>query len=239
MPRFPISKESISNNNAIISGDDYKHIVRVLKLKKGDKITLFDSESKEYSGKIIDLKSKKVVVKIENSKKVQTESNININLFQSLPKGSKMDYIVQKATELGVKSIIPIVTHRTNYNKERKDRWTKIAIEACKQSGRTVPPAVEPLIDFNDLFSNHNDSKSKIILYENSENSLRNYLKNILQPVDNINIIVGPEGGFTSEEIEIAKNNHYIDLGLGPRILRTETASITLISIIQYEFSGF
>ena len=239
MPRFPISKESISNNTAVITGDDYKHIVKVLRLKKGDKIILFDSESTEYNGNIIELNSKKIVVNVQNSKQVHTESKININLFQSLPKSSKMDYIVQKTTELGVKSITPILTQRTNSNKDRNQRWQKIATEACKQSGRTIAPIVKPTICFNDLFSSYVDSDIKIILYENSKNSLRQYFKNASQPSADINIIIGPEGGFASKEVELSKKNNYKDIGLGPRILRTETASIALISIIQYEFDGF
>ena len=241
MPRFSIKKNIINNNTAIISGDNYKHIVKVLRLKSGDSLTLFDEDSMEYNGKIEKIDTKQITIIIENQILNNKESEIDINLIQALPnKSNKMDFIVQKATELGVKSISPVYTTRTNPSiKEKRNRWEKIAIEACKQCGRANPPAIYPITEIKNIYSNISTQSLNLFLYENSQNSLKNYFNNLLQLPGIINIIVGPEGGFTDEEVELAKNSNFHCLGLGPRILRTETACISAISILQFYFGDF
>ena len=129
---------------------------------------------------------------------------------------------------------------RTNPNiKEKNTRWEKIAVEACKQCGRATPPTIYPISQLKNIYTNIRSDNLNLFLYENSKKSLKDYFKNVSQLPDIINIIIGPEGGFTDEEVELAKNSNFHCLGLGPRILRTETASISAISILQFYFGDF
>ena len=236
MPRFPVSKESIHDNQAVISGQDYRHMVKVLRLKEGDEVTLFDTDSIEYHGKIAGIGKNELQVDIIGSERVYRESPINIKLFQSIAKGDKMDYIIEKATELGVSSIVPMVTERVQYRPggNKKTRWQKIAVEASKQCGRTVPTELEDILQFKDALLSCNHNSLRIILHVNTELSVKNHLKSTLQTPQNIILFIGPEGGFTDNEVLLAKEMGFIPLGLGPRVLRTETASVSVLSILQF-----
>ncbi len=237
MPRFPISTDQINSNEAIVRGNDYKHIVKVLRLKPGDDITLFDTDSMEYYGKISEINKKEIVIEITESKIVNTESPIEITLLQGLPKADKMDYIIEKATELGVHRIVPVITERSQIrDRDRKKRWDRIALEASKQCGRTKPAIIENTLDFNDAIKLYNTSELAIILQVNSEVSAKNYIKNSLQAPSNIVLFVGPEGGFTDNEVLLGKEMGFISLGLGPRVLRTETASLSVLSVLQFHY---
>lgn len=237
MPRFPISEDQINNNEAIVTGDDYKHIVKVLRLKLGDDITLFDSNSMEYYGKIREINKKDIIVSINTSKKVNTESPIEITLLQGLPKADKMDYIIEKATELGVHRVVPVITERSQIReRDRKKRWDRIALEAAKQCGRTKPTIIENTLDFDNAISLYKQSELAIILQVNSEISAKNYIKKSLQAPSNIVLFVGPEGGFTDNEVLLGNEMGFISLGLGPRVLRTETASLAVLSVLQFHY---
>ena len=237
MPRFPISENNIRENKAFIKGSDYKHIVKVLRLKAGDEITLFDTNSVEYYGKIKEIGKVDLVVDIVSTKLVNTESPIDITLLQGLPKGDKMDYIIEKATELGVKRIVPVITDRSQIiNRDRQSRWSRIAVEASKQCGRTIPTIIENTLDLEEALKTYKDSELPIILHVNSQVSAKSYIKNSLQAPQNIVLFVGPEGGFTDNEVLLGNKMGFISLGLGPRVLRTETASITVLSVIQFHY---
>lgn len=240
MPRFPIKREQIKNELAIITGSDYKHITKVLRLKEEDQIYLFDDSSTEYSGKITEINSKEIIITIHDSWKTQTESDLQIDLYQSIIKPNKMDLIVQKATELGVSNLILVTTERTQKNLQPKvERLNKISVESAKQCRRSKPPVVSETNSFKEALSSDSEYDLKIILYENSEKSLKSYLKNYSKDVDRISVLIGPEGGFTEEEVNLAKKHGYISLGLGNRILRAETAAITIVSLIQFQFGDF
>lgn len=235
MPRFPVDKKSVKDNKAVISGPDQKHVVKVLRLRQGDEITLFDSESNEYYGKISSIRKNDLEVDIYKTEKVNRESQLNITLLQGLPKGDKMDYVVEKATELGVSTVVPVITERVQvHSRDRHKRWEKIAVEACKQCGRTKPTVIENTLDFKSALLHSSDNSLQIILHVNTELSVKNHLKSTLQAPQNIILFVGPEGGFTDTEVLLAKEMGFISLGLGPRVLRTETASVSVLSIIQF-----
>lgn len=240
MPRFPIDKDRISGNKAVITGQDQRHIVKVLRLGPGDDITLFDIDSNEYQGKISTVSKTEIVVDIIKKTKVNRESPLNIQLFQGIPKGDKMDYIVEKATELGVTSITPLITERVQFkSKSRQKRWEKIAIEASKQCGRTVPTVIRDILEFKKALLSHNDNSLKIILHVNTELSMKSYLKSTLQMPQNIILFIGPEGGFAEKEVLLAKEMGFTPLGLGPRVLRTETTSVSVLSIIQFLYGDY
>ena len=169
------------------------------------------------------------------------EPPISIILYQGLPKSSKMDFIVQKATEIGVKEIYPIITNRTvvkidNNKKEKNkvDRWNKISEEAAKQSKRDIIPKVNSVLSFKEMINILKDEENILVPYENQEGI---GIKDIIKKISNkkIHVIIGPEGGFEEEEIEELKDIGSNTVSLGPRILRTETAGIVALSILLYE----
>lgn len=237
MPRFPVKNEQISGNIASISGSDYRHITKVLRLKRGDSITLFDEDSTEYSGNIKQINQKDILVEIKESWQSKTESDLNIYLYQAVIKSSRMDLVVQKTTELGVTRIIPVVTERTqNWIKTKLDRLNKISLESAKQCRRTSPPEITKPVNFEKALEKAQDNGLKIILYENSALSLKDHFNKLDGNIKNISVFIGPEGGYTENEIKLAESLGYTALGLGKRVLRAETAAITLISLLQFQF---
>lgn len=212
MPKFFIKTENLKENEEIwITGRDVNHIKNVLRKKIDDKINICNSDTqKNYECVIKNIEENKIVCKILYEVKSLAESNINITIFQGLPKADKMELIIQKATELGVKTIVPVITKRTviklkDKDKQNKvDRWQKIAEVAAKQSGRDIIPTIENIINIANIKF---DEFDKIfVLYENEEKiSIKDeieQLKNDNKEELNIGIVIGPEGGFAENEIE-------------------------------------
>ena len=211
MPKFFIKTENLKENEEIwITGRDVNHIKNVLRKKIDDKINICNSDTqKNYECVIKNIEENKIVCKILYEVKSLAESNINITIFQGLPKADKMELIIQKATELGVKTIVPVITKRTviklkDKDKQNKvDRWQKIAEVAAKQSGRDIIPTIENIINIANIKF---DEFDKIfVLYENEEKiSIKDeieQLKNDNKEELNIGIVIGPEGGFAENEI--------------------------------------
>lgn len=235
MARFPISNKIISNQEAIITGSDYRHIVKVLRLKPGQELVLFDESSFEHIGKIIEINKKEIKVRIINSTKAMSKSGVSLILLHGIPKGNKMDFIIEKATELGVDSIVPVVTERSQVRETNKaSRWKRIAIEASKQCGRATIPKIHDVIRFEDAEIYSRNSGLRLIFYEHSRIKLSDYIKNVSQPPTNVIIVIGPEGGFSEYEINLAMEWGFSPVGLGPRTLRTETAAIVAVALIQH-----
>lgn len=237
MPRFPIARGQIKNEAATITGPDYRHIVNVLRLRPGSDVILFEEGGVEYVGKITEINRREVKVLIKGSRKPETESRLNITLLQGIPKGDKMDWIVEKSTELGVGTIIPVITERSQIRRSHKvQRWQRIANESTKQCGRVKAPFILEPMAFISAIKMTDNSGLNIIFYEKSESRLRDEIKKIPQHIDNITLLIGPEGGFSEEEVGLARDVGFIPLGLGPRILRTESAAIVALSILQFLF---
>ncbi|HWP91232.1 MAG TPA: 16S rRNA (uracil(1498)-N(3))-methyltransferase [Thermodesulfobacteriota bacterium] len=237
MPRFPITPGQIKNETATITGPDYRHIVNVLRLRPGNDVVLFEEGGVEYEGKITEINKREVKVLIRESRDVKTESGLNITLLQGIPKGDKMDWIVEKSTELGVRTIIPVITERSQIRESRKiQRWQRIANESIKQCGRVKAPKILTPLTFDAAIKFNNNSKLKLMFYEKAETRLINNMKNTIQPIDDITLLFGPEGGFSENEVKLAIEEGFTPIGLGPRILRTETAGIVALSILQFLF---
>lgn len=246
MPKFFIKTENLKENEEIwITGSDINHIKNVLRKKVDDKINICNSDTqKNYECVIKNIEENKIVCKILDEVKSLAESNINITIFQGLPKSDKMELIIQKTTELGVKTIVPVITKRTviklkDKDKQNKvDRWRKIAEVAAKQSGRDIIPTIENIINIADIKF---DEFDKIfVLYENEEKiSIKDeieQLKNDNKEELNIGIVIGPEGGFAESEIEQLRLNQNVSVvTLGKRILRTETVALVVSGILMYE----
>ncbi|HHV27537.1 16S rRNA (uracil(1498)-N(3))-methyltransferase [Anaerosalibacter bizertensis] len=240
MNRFFIDKENISEELITIEGEDVKHIRDVIRLKEGDKIEI-SSEGILYICEISIIEKKKVIAKILHRESGDHEPPISIILYQGLPKSSKMDFIIQKATEIGVKEIYPIKTKRTvvkidNKKKEKNkiDRWNKISEEAAKQSKRDYVPKVKSILSFKEMIKLLEDEENILVPYENEKTTS---MKDVLKDFSNkkVHIIIGPEGGFEEEEIDELEDIGSKIVSLGPRILRTETAGLVALSILLYE----
>lgn len=243
MHKFFVPQENFNNSEAVITGDDVKHIYKVLRLNKGEKISINNLNGKEFIGEIVNITKEKVTIKILEQQNVISESGIDIHLYQGMPKASKMDGIVQKGTELGVNRIIPlwtkrVIIRRDEASQNKVDRWRKIAIEACKQCKRSSIPAIEQGIDMETLYLRLKSYDLIIVPYENSEGYGIKAVKERLNEKEtkNIAIVIGPEGGFEEDEIEKLKAIGGEIITLGRRILRTETAGIITTAVIQYEF---
>jgi len=240
MPRFYIPNPHIQNGLLKIEGDEVKHIRKVLRLKAGDEILVFDGLGKEFEGTIVDEGRSSVMVKIESILSSKGDSPLEVTLAQSLLKGGKMDYLIQKATELGVKEIIPFFSSRSvlllekSKRLKRHHRWEKIAIEASKQCQRGVVPKIESLQDYSGMLRAASTGHLRLILWERDGIKLKEALERSGEKTK-IFFVIGPEGGFSQDEVDKAKRGGFVAVTLGRRILRAETASLCLLSILQYE----
>jgi len=241
MPRFYIPNPQIEKDFLTIKGNEARHIRRVLRLKAGDEIIVFDGSGKEYKGRIVKEEPTSVVIKVGDLFSSKEESPFEITLAQSLLKGEKMDYLIQKATELGVSEIVPFFSSRSvplfdRLKKlERHRRWERIAIEASKQCGRGFIPKIDHIRDYSEMLSLAPLESLRLILWEEEGERLKEVLKES-KDKKRIFFIVGPEGGLSQEEVEKSKGMGFIPVYMGQRILRAETASLCLLSILQYEW---
>lgn len=240
MARFFVPDSNLNGDKIIITGTDVKHISRVLRLNPGEKIDVVVSEGKEFEAVIREITNKEVLCQVISAKKVSTEPPIVITLYQGLPKSDKMELVIQKATEVGISRVVPVVCERTVVKlddkkaKERQVRWQRIAEEAAKQSRRTAIPEVSTPITFAKAVSQINSDSFAIMPWEeHTGTGLKEILKEV--SVNNIAIFIGPEGGLTEVEADLAQNNGIHLVSLGPRILRTETAGIVSVAIVLYE----
>jgi len=242
VPRFFIEKGRIRDNIGIIVGEDVKHISRVLRLGVGDRVVLFDDAGWEYHAKIKEESFRELMVDIIKKFLPQRESPIEIILGQGLPKLPKMDIIIQKGTELGVSEILPFNSDRSipklinDKSFKKVERWRKIALEATKQCGRNFPPHIASPVDFSEILTKDLKDALKLILWEEEGAAA---LKEVFDLNPNANkffILVGPEGGFSRIEIRKAHEAGFNVANMGIRILRSETASISILSVIQHRF---
>lgn len=231
MPRFFC--DQIANNQVIITGEDAKHITKVLRMKIGEAVTVNDKSGMDYECEAAEL-GEQVLLNIVSKHKNETEPNLEIVLYQALPKSDKFDLIVQKAVELGVTKIVPMTTKFciakadvVSFEKKLA-RYNKIAFEAAKQSGRGIIPIVENILNFEQAIQ-QGKNECSILYYEHGGERTNQIVK---QDVSKVNIYVGSEGGFSEQEVAYAKEQG-IQLGtLGKLILRCETAPIVGVSLV-------
>lgn len=241
MPRFFVKPEDINENEIKIFDEEYNHIKNVLRLKCGDKITVCDGAGTDYSALIDSFGSNCVFAGILSSQGNLTEPPIDVVLYQGVPKSDKMDLIIQKSVELGIKRIVPVLTERTivKFGNEKDmgakvSRWQRIALEASKQCNRGMVPVIERPMTYTNALESSRDSQLRIIPFENEKgNTLKRILK--CDSKKSISVFIGPEGGFSEDEVKRAKLSGIEPVTLGPRILRTETAGFVVLSILMYE----
>ena len=245
MQKFFVKDNQIEDNIVKIEGTDVNHITNVLRLKKDSQIQICNEEtSKNYITKILEYDKEKVICEIIEKIDSKVETNIDITVYQGLPKADKMELIIQKVTEIGVKTIVPVAMERCIVKLDEKeaikkqDRWQKIAEVAAKQSKRDIIPEIDSLIKIEKLYDKINEYDLFIVAYEDEEKlTLKEVLKQNSN-VKNIAVLIGPEGGIDLKEIEKLKQNGAIVVTLGNRILRTETAPIVISSNIIYELEN-
>lgn len=241
MHKFFVEDYQIDDRQVIIDSEDYNHIVNVLRMKKGDKILVTNKKSqKTYNCEIKEINADKVICNIIDEENINIEMNVQVDIFQGLPKSDKMEYIIQKCVELGVHKIVPVnmkyCVAKIKDEEKKNIRWNKISEVAAKQSKRNSIPKVENSINMTQLYDEIKKYDLVIVAYENEDNiTLKDILKSKENP-KNIAIIIGPEGGISFDEVENLTKSGAKKASLGNRILRTETAPIAVLSMIVYEY---
>ena len=233
MPRFFVRQERVSDNSISIIGEDAHHIARSLRMAVGDSITVCDMQGNEYDCRISAFdEDREVIATVLSSSRSEKEPNVYVRLFQALPKGDKLDTIIQKAVECGVSEIIPFQSERCivkikGESEDRKNqRRQKISEEAAKQCGRSVIPEIRAAVSFEEAIRSASESELCLFCYEgDGTRPLGEILRGYEKLPSSISIVIGSEGGFSQKEVGVALQNRVTLTGLGKRILRTETAS--------------
>ncbi|MFA4830009.1 MAG: 16S rRNA (uracil(1498)-N(3))-methyltransferase [Thermodesulfovibrionales bacterium] len=252
--RIILPKEQIKGQRITISGEKARYLISVLRCNAGDELQVFDGEGSFYKSRISGIDNKEVKIDLLEKIPFDTESPLNLILIQGILKGDKMDWVIQKATELGVKEIIPAITERGQIRETRKAaRWRKIAEEASRQSGRSMVPAVREPVEFSSLLMADSSMALRgFIFWEEGGLPLKgaiqkikmhdarytiqdkkNHESCIMNPAS-FYVAIGPEGGFTKEEVRLAESRGLIATSLGKRILRAETAAISAVTLVQF-----
>lgn len=240
MHRFYVNADQISEGEIKITGADVNHIKNVLRMKQGEEILICNGHGKDCYCIINQVSDKEIIAKIQSMQDTGTELATKIILFQGMPKKDKMELIIQKAVELGVSEIVPVITKRAvvkleDKKKEEKklERWRAIAEGAAKQSGRGIIPTVASSMSMKEALTAAAGMELGIIPYENAKGmkETRAIMEGLHQ-YKSIAIFIGPEGGFEESEITLAKENHIKPITLGKRILRTETAGLCVLSMM-------
>jgi 16S rRNA (uracil1498-N3)-methyltransferase len=238
MDRIVLDQKIVEGKEVLIEGP-HVEALRFQGGRVGSLITLTDSQGKDFRGRILCISAKEALILPFEVFQLPVESPLEVILLQALPDKERMELIIQKATELGVSTIIPFKSERSISLEERETkqkkahRWQEIAVKAVQQSRRAKVPRVETYRSFQEALNFCGPGGLKIILWEKKGEPLRKILKQ--DPPQKVYAVVGPEGGFAEEEVGLAKDKGFVPIKLGQRILRTETAAITLIGILQYE----
>ena len=228
---------ALSNDaELILQGEQVSYLGRVLRSRVGDALTVFNGDGGEWSASIESISKNSVTLRVGTHNEPATESRLKIHLVQGISRGERMDFVVQKATELGVKRITPVLAHHGMVKldqqraEKRRQHWQQVATSACEQSGRTRPPLIDAPLPLNTWFGAKDSSDStELILRAGAAASIAS----LEAPATKLCLLVGPEGGFSERECEDAKIAAFRAVSLGPRILRTETAALAAITIAQ------
>jgi len=241
MNRFYHSKPININETIVMDNFAAHHALKVMRLKINDQLILFNGDGSDFTGQVIRISKRQVEVSIKSKKNIKNESNLKVILLQALTSSEKMDLIIQKTTELGISEIQPIICERSivkikNEKIEKKlSHWRQVSIAACEQCGRAKIPTIhkpENIIKYLEKITD-SDKITKIILSPEATKSLDNVTHNMKR---NIIVLIGPEGDFTKQELDFSIQKGFSPIKIGPRILRTETAPMCILSILQYKY---
>jgi len=237
--RFYVSPEFIFPEKSLIEIRDkaeIHHIRDVMRLGKGAAVSIFNGQGKEYICNIKDMAREKIVMEIKEVKDLDTDTNINITLYQAIPK-KNMDFIIEKAVELGVSTIVPVVTDRTipQIKNKKIDRWKRIAMAASKQCGRVRLPDILDVMKFSDALTASRKTDLRLFAALDKDTTPLNATLKGSQP-NSVSVFVGPEGDFSEQEVHMARQEGCRICSLGSLVLRVETAAIYILSSLKYEY---
>lgn len=243
MPVFFIQSQAIRDDRIALTGDLAYHLRNVLRCRSGETIDLVDECRTRYRVTLDQISDQNISGSIIE-REISVPQTLSVALGQAILKGKKMDWVIQKSTELGMTAFTPIVTERTiprpraERELHQRARWQRIAEEAAQQCGRRDIPSIRPVLPFSEFSGEPSDGALRLVLWEQErDESLKACLATRPAP-QSIRILIGPEGGFSSHEIQIARKTGWIPVTLGTRILRAETAGLALLAVLQYEFEG-
>ncbi len=240
---FYVKPKYIDEERFTITGSEFHHIQNVLRKKKGDQVTVVDGKGNEYIGIIESIKFDRIIGIISKTLLKPNEPVMEVSIIQGLIKGNRFKYVVEKATEIGVRRIIPVYTEKSIKEHEFKSsqRWENIAISAMKQSGRSILPEITEVRSLKEALEGTERFEAKLIAHSQSGTGIRLFNKNTLSKIKKHKglirtaaIAIGPEGGFTTDEVNLARANNFIPISLGDRKLRSETASIVALTILLF-----
>jgi 16S rRNA (uracil1498-N3)-methyltransferase len=226
---------------ATLSGSAAAHLTRVLRLKAGDPVTLFNGGAREFEATLVQAHAGVVTVEVGAAHEVDRESPLSLTLVQGVSRSERMDLTVQKATELGVTRLVPVLTERSVVKLDgaqaarKLEHWRAIAIAACEQSGRNRPPEVRPPVSYREFIGSQLEIATRLLLAPLA--SLR--IADVPRPAAGVMVLIGPEGGLSAPEQAQALEAGFIGVRLGPRVLRTETAALAALTLLQREFGDF
>lgn len=239
MARFFLPSKNIDNRRATVAGPELDHLRRVLRLRPGDPIVVFDDAGWEHEAVIRSLSAQAAEIEIARSFQAERESPLKLTLAVGLTKGEKMDFVVEKATELGVQAIVPFISAYTvpkldqRKIEKRGERWQKIALAAAKQCGRTRLPEILPLSNFEDLVQQTIMSLN-LLFWEKATGQTLKQVHATDPDARSILLVIGPEGGLSDQEAGLAQRQGFKTIHLGRRILRAETAAVAAASLVQF-----
>lgn len=238
--RIFVAPEYLTADRAVLTGASYHHLRNVLRFKPGDEVLVFDGAGRECFGVLELYQGETAVVRILGDAGRSTESALDLTIAPCLAKGKKIDLVVEKAIELGADRICAVTSERSvgrldpAQALDRVERWRRIAKSAAEQSGRTVMPVVERIRTFEEFVANKPADALGLMFTTGAEKDPAATLRQRFPDVTRVIALIGPEGGFSPEEIEVARRHGFISVGLGPRTLRTETAAIVAAAVCQH-----
>jgi 16S rRNA (uracil1498-N3)-methyltransferase len=236
--RVHVTEPLAAGRRHTIKGEAANHITRVLRLRPGDPLTLFDGRGGEHAAHVEEFRKDAVIVAIGDRSTTDRESPLSLVLAQGVSRGERMDWVVQKATELGVTRIIPVMTERTVVKLDEKQaerkllHWQGIAVAACEQSGRNRVPGIDAPRTLAELFEKVQSRATRLLLSPSA--SLR--IAELSRPTAEVVVLIGPEGGLAEGEQRTALDAGFVAMRLGPRVLRTETAAVAALTLLQQQF---
>ena len=245
MQHFFVTPDQVKGDLIFVGGSDVNHMKNVLRMRIDEEVTISDGNNRQYLCKIKEYDNEEAILHIVEEMNTDTELPSRIYLFQGLPKQDKMELIVQKCVELGVYQVVPVATKRCVVKlddkkaKKKVERWQQIAESAAKQAGRGFIPEVHEVMSFKQALDYSKELDVVLIPYELAEGmeETKNLIQSI-RPGQSVGVYIGPEGGFEREEIEYAMENGAKAITLGKRILRTETAGLTTLSVLMFHLEG-
>jgi len=241
--RFFVPRGSVKGNTISVSGDEAHHIVDVMRLKVSDGVVTFDGLGREYTGVITKADKRSLVIEVKSVRESESLSGPRVTVIQAIPKREKIEYFIEKATELGVSVIMPVTSERTipDWSDEKKashlERWRKLAREASKQCGRLDVPEISKIAEFRGLLADiKNDGIKLIAALDDRAVPIKTALQG--SGTAGVIIAIGPEGDFTPGEVNAAVDHGFRIVSLGPRVLKSDTAGLFVLSVIGNEYAG-